>query len=143
MADGKVIEFRPRTQGRARQLETVRQGALPGESGKPEADWLPAPRPSKGKRSFAFQRAVREARGLSCTEKVVLFILATYARHRGAQGRCWPSVATIQRGCGLKSRRTVMVALRSLATKGWITERRRWSEAGQVSHEFTLHAPGS
>jgi predicted transcriptional regulator len=120
---------------------SARGGAIPGEDGRPEAEWLPAPVPSKGTKSFAFQKAIRRASDLTSTQKLVLFVLSTYARHRGAEGRCWPSTVTIAREAAV-SRSTVKLALRRLVALGWITVSPRRGEHGTASHEYALHVPG-
>tara|TARA_R110000824_G_scaffold183776_2_gene364813 strand:- start:1708 stop:2736 length:1029 start_codon:yes stop_codon:yes gene_type:complete len=50
------------------------------------------------------------ASGLAPTDRLVMFVLASYAN---GEGRCWPSVATIARGSGL-TRRGVQKAIRRL-----------------------------
>src|SRR5580704_3382316 len=65
--------------------------------------------------------AVRDAHGLTSTEKLVLFVLASRARN---DGRAWTGFRRLASDCAL-ALNTVTRAIRGLEAKGWLVVDRR------------------
>lgn len=61
----------------------------------------------------------KEVRGITPTERAVLYMLADIASERDGKQQAWPSAATISESIGI-SHRTVQRALASLEEKGFL-----------------------
>jgi hypothetical protein len=77
--------------------------------------------------------------GLRPTPRLVGHTLAAFGGTRDAQrGRCWPKVATIMARSGIRSDKTVRVALKQLADAGWLVIEDRRSQGWPSDYVFAL-----
>jgi hypothetical protein len=93
-------------------------------------------------RKQRIDRAIRMARGITCTEKCILFVLADYANARRRKVEVWPSVSTIAADAGV-SRSTAQTALHRLRDVGWLRITPQTSAPGvQTSNLYRITPPG-
>ena len=70
---------------------------------------------------FEHLKKVRDARGFSCTEKIVLFALASRANE---ENQAWPSTSTLLRDTSIKKKDTLFDAVKRLEAAGAIHVKR-------------------
>lgn len=82
---------------------------------------------------------IRNARGLSSSEKSILYSLS--ARLRPGVIKCYPSVPTLAADAGVH-KRTAQRALKSLEKKGWITiVRKKLATKVNSASDYIIHLP--
>lgn len=78
----------------------------------------------------AVRWVTKDVRGITTTERAVLYMLADMASERGGEQQAWPSAATISESVGI-SHRTAQRTLAALEEKG-ILGRGDQSLAGKI-----------
>lgn len=92
-------------------------------------------------RGRAVMWAIAHDRGLTTSERCVLYVLETHVSYAEREtGRCWPSWETIAECAGL-GRSTVAGILAKLEALGWVEVVRRAVDGQQITSVYRVTPP--
>jgi hypothetical protein len=99
--------------------------------------------PSGGSRRADILWAIARAKGLTTSERCVLYVIESYVSPRQrASGWCWPAVASVADGAGLGERQT-QALLRGVAAKGWLEIRAHSVRGHQSTNWYRVTPPST